>query len=128
MNKEYIEHEKAFHKNLEDFKQGECGLSITKRKQLLDDYTFGKNISKVEVVKMKQAPKKLDDFAMILQNAEGEKKQIYFENPKIDNSNAILEELETFSSAIKNNTEPIVNFENGTEALKLAFRIIEAYS
>jgi len=83
---------------------------------------------KVEVVKMKQAPKKLDDFAMILQNAEGEKKQIYFENPKIDNSNAILEELETFSSAIKNNTEPIVNFENGTEALKLAFRIIEAYS
>ena len=65
---------------------------------------------------------------MILQNAEGEKKQIYFENPKIDNSNAILEELETFSSAIENNTEPIVNFENGTEALKLAFRIIEAYS
>ena len=83
---------------------------------------------KVEVVKMKQAPKKHDDFAMILQNAEGEKKQIYFENPKIDNSNAILEELETFSSAIENNTEPIVNFENGTEALKLAFRIIEAYS
>ena len=77
---------------------------------------------------MKQAPKKHDDFALILQNAEGEKKQIYFENPKIDNSNAILEELETFSSAIKNNTEPIVNFENGTEALKLAFRIIEAYS
>tara|TARA_B100000902_G_C27295445_1_gene909601 strand:+ start:476 stop:1438 length:963 start_codon:yes stop_codon:yes gene_type:complete len=83
---------------------------------------------KVEVVKMKRAPKKYDDFAMILQNAEGEKKQIYFENPKIDNSNAILEELETFSSAIENNTEPIVNFENGTEALKLAFRIIEAYS
>ena len=83
---------------------------------------------KVEVVKMKQAPKKYDEFAMILQNAEGEKKQIYFENPKIDNSNAILEELEAFSSAIENNTEPIVNFENGTEALKLAFRIIEAYS
>ena len=83
---------------------------------------------KVEVVKMKKAPKKHDDFAMILQNAEGEKKQIYFENPKIDNSNAILEELEAFSSAIENNTEPIVNFENGTKALKLAFRIIEAYS
>jgi len=37
---------------LEDFKEGECGLSITKRKQLLDDYIFGPNISKVEVVKM----------------------------------------------------------------------------
>ena len=37
---------------LEDFKEGECGLSITKRKQLLEDYNFGPNISKVEVVKM----------------------------------------------------------------------------
>jgi len=37
---------------LEDFKEGVCGLSITKRKQLLDDYNFGPNISKVEVVKM----------------------------------------------------------------------------
>ncbi len=37
---------------LEDFKEGECGLSISKRKQLLDDYNFGPNISKVEYVKM----------------------------------------------------------------------------
>ena len=38
---------------------------------------------KVEVVKMKDAPKQPGDFDMILQNAEGEKKQIYFENPDI---------------------------------------------
>ena len=37
---------------LEDFKEGECGLSITKRKQLLDDYNFGPNINLVEYVKM----------------------------------------------------------------------------
>ena len=37
---------------LTDFMAGGCGLSISKRKQLLDDYNFGPNISKVEYVKM----------------------------------------------------------------------------
>jgi len=79
---------------------------------------------KVEVVKMKDAPKKVDEFALILQNAEGVKKQIYFENPDIDENNAILEELETFADAINNNTTPIVSLEQGTEALRIAIQII----
>ena len=83
---------------------------------------------KVEIVKMKEAPEKPEDFAMILQNAEGQKKEIYFENPTIDNSNAILEELETFSNAIENKTVPVVSLENGTAALKLAYQIMKAYS
>ena len=83
---------------------------------------------KVEIVKMKEAPEKPEDFAMILQNAEGQKKEIYFENPIIDNSNAILEELETFSNAIENKTLPVVSLENGTAALKLAYQIMKAYS
>ena len=83
---------------------------------------------KVEIVKMKEAPEKPKDFAMILQNAEGHKKEIYFENPIIDNSNAILEELETFSNAIENKTVPVVSLENGTAALKLAYQIMKAYS
>ncbi len=37
---------------LEDFKEGECGLSITKRKQFLEDYNYGPNIKLVEYVKM----------------------------------------------------------------------------
>ena len=81
----------------------------------------------VEVVKMKAAPEKPEDFAMILQNAEGEKKQIYFENPPIEDSNAILEELETFAQAINNQKEPIVSLENGTAALDLAYQVIQAY-
>jgi predicted dehydrogenase len=44
---------------------------------------------KSEVVKMKDVPEKPDEFAMILQNAEGVKKQIYFENPKVEPNNAI---------------------------------------
>ena len=83
---------------------------------------------KVEIVKMKDAPKELADFAMILQNAEGKKKQIYFENPKIETSNAILEELESFADAIENQTTPIVSLENGTKALEVANMIIDSYS
>jgi hypothetical protein len=44
------------------------------------------------------------DFDMILQNAEGIKKQIYFSNPEVEQNNAILEELETFADAINTNS------------------------
>ena len=54
--------------------------------------------------------------------------EIYFENPAINNSNAILEELETFSDAIEGKNTPLVSLENGTEALNIAFQIIKAYS
>lgn len=82
---------------------------------------------KVEVVKMKDAPKKTDDFAMVLTNAEGKKKQIYFDNPDIVNNNAILDELETFADAIENNTTPVVTLQQGTEALRVALQIIENF-
>ena len=82
---------------------------------------------KCEVVKMKDAPKNPDDFAMILTNAEGVKKQIYFENPNVDANNAILDELEAFADAINKNTTPIVTLEQGTEALRVAMQIIENF-
>nr|WP_298925694.1 Gfo/Idh/MocA family oxidoreductase [uncultured Allomuricauda sp.] len=82
---------------------------------------------KVEVVKMKDAPEKPGDFDMVLQNAEGEKKQIYFENPDIESNNAILDELETFADAINNNTDPVVTLEQGTQALRVALQIIESF-
>lgn len=80
-----------------------------------------------EVVKMKDAPEIPGDFDMILQNAEGIKKQIYFENPDIEVNNAILDELETFADAITNGTTPIVTLEDGTEALRVAYRIIDCF-
>lgn len=76
---------------------------------------------------MKDAPKVPGDFDMILQNAEGIKKQIYFENPKIEANNAILDELETFADAITNNTTPIVTLQEGTEALRVAHMIINDF-
>ncbi|WP_411768847.1 Gfo/Idh/MocA family protein [Winogradskyella sp. A3E31] len=80
-----------------------------------------------EVVKMKDAPENPGDFDMILQNAEGVKKQIYFDNPEISNNNAILNELETFADAINNNTKPIVTLHDGTEALRVANMIINQF-
>jgi predicted dehydrogenase len=82
---------------------------------------------KVEVVRMKDAPEIPGDFDMILQNAEGIKKQIYFDNPDIADNNAILDELETFADAIENDTRPIVNLEDGTAALDVALRIIKEF-
>ncbi|TCK64693.1 putative dehydrogenase [Winogradskyella wandonensis] len=82
---------------------------------------------KCEVVKMKDAPENPGDFDMILQNAEGIKKQIYFDNPEISNNNAILDELETFADAINNNTKPIVTLHDGTEALRVANMIINQF-
>jgi predicted dehydrogenase len=80
-----------------------------------------------EVVKMKDAPKDPDDFAMVLTNAEGVKKQIYFDNPEIESNNAILDELETFADAIENNTTPVVSLQQGTNALRVAMQIIENF-
>jgi predicted dehydrogenase len=82
---------------------------------------------KCEVVKMKDAPENPGDFDMILQNAEGVKKQIYFDNPEIAGNNAILDELETFADAINYNTKPIVTLHDGTEALRVASMIINQF-
>ncbi len=80
-----------------------------------------------EVVKMKNAPEQPDDFAMILTNAEGQKKQIYFDNPQIGRNNAILDELEAFADAIEQNTTPIVDLNDGARALKVALMVIENF-
>lgn len=82
---------------------------------------------KCEVVKMKDAPENPDDFAMILTNAEGVKKQIYFDNPEVDANNAILDELNSFAEAIKNDRTPEVSLSQGADALRVAMQVIENF-
>ena len=76
---------------------------------------------------MKDAPKKPGEFDLILQSAEGVKKQIYFEPPIVEESNAILEELNAFADAINKNTDPIVTLAHATEALRVAHQIIACF-
>lgn len=82
---------------------------------------------KAEIVRMKDVPENPDEFAMILQNAEGVKKQIYFDNPEIHQNNAILDELESFADAIENDTTPVVTLSQGTNALRVAQQIIDCF-
>ena len=79
---------------------------------------------KVEVVKIKDAPNKTEDLSILLTNAEGKKKQIYFENPAISETNAILEELEHFAHCIKSKQIPKVSLKDGAYALEVAHRVI----
>lgn len=80
---------------------------------------------KVEVVKIKEFTDTTDDMALLLTNAEGIKKQLYFENPNIEESNAIQKELEHFAFCIQNNKSPRVSLQDGIKALDLAYQIIE---
>jgi predicted dehydrogenase len=82
---------------------------------------------KVEVVRMQDAPKSPEDFAMILQNAEGVEKQIIFDHPEVHDGNAILSELESFADAIEKNKEPVVSLQAGTSALEVAHQIINCF-
>jgi len=82
---------------------------------------------KCEVVKMKDAPKTPDDFAMILTNAEGVKKQIYFDNPEVDSNNAILDELNSFAESISQDKTPVVPLAQGADALRVAMQVIENF-
>ena len=75
---------------------------------------------------MIDAPRKLDEFTLTLENAEGKKKQILFETPKIKNYNAIQIELENFANSINNNKKPVVSLEDATKALKVAYSIINS--
>lgn len=78
---------------------------------------------KVEVVKMHDAPKDVGDFDMVLENAQGKKKRIFFDNPEVPEVNAILMELECFADAITNNTPVIVPLTQGKSALDIALQI-----
>ncbi|ACU07379.1 Oxidoreductase, Gfo/Idh/MocA family [Flavobacteriaceae bacterium 3519-10] len=83
---------------------------------------------KAEVIRMKDAPENPTDFDMIIENAEGERNQIIFEYPNIQPNNAILDELESFASAISEDKNVEVSLEDGTEALKVALEIVRLIS
>ncbi len=80
---------------------------------------------KSEVIRMKPAPEQPSDFDMIIENAEGERNQILFEYPDIRPNNAILDELESFATAVLEDKNVEVSLADGTEALKVALQIMK---
>ena len=61
---------------------------------------------------------------MTLELANGIKKNIVFNKPKIKENNAILDELNSFAESIKKNKVPKVNITDGHNALDIALKII----
>ena len=62
---------------------------------------------------------------MLIENAEGVKKQIHYTNPETKSINAIEEEHNDFANSILNNISPQVSFRDGLKALELATLIIK---
>lgn len=80
-----------------------------------------------EVVRMDEIDEIPEDpFAMILDLGEEKKKRrIYFEKPEVHPVNAIKEELDSFKNSILNNTTPLVNIEDGYQALRVAQMVMD---
>lgn len=83
-----------------------------------------------EIVRMNEIDEIPDDpFAMILDLGEDKKKRrIYFEKPEVLSVNAIREELDSFKNSIVNNTVPLVNIEDGYQAIKVAQMVVDKIS
>jgi predicted dehydrogenase len=82
---------------------------------------------KSEIVRLKEIDSEPDDpMAMVLDLGKGKgMKQIIFEKPDIQPSNAIMAELQSFYQAISTNQTPPVTIEDGYNVLLLAHQILE---
>ena len=65
---------------------------------------------------------------MKLDLADGSTKNIFFSKPNIKENNAILDELNSFSDSIINDTRPVVNLVDGHKALFVANEIIKNFN
>jgi predicted dehydrogenase len=81
---------------------------------------------KTEVIRLKELIGEADPLSVIIDLGKNKgQKIIYFENPKVEESNAIKSELESFADAITEDKEPVVTASDGLNALKVAHKILE---
>ena len=81
---------------------------------------------KAEVVRLKPVVGESDPLAVTIDlGADKGTKQIYFENPRVTESNAIKEELESFAVCIISDSNPQVTIEDGFNALQIAHQIAD---
>ena len=81
---------------------------------------------KTELIRMKQISEEpTDPFAITIDLADKGMKQIFFDNPKVEESNAIKMELESFVDSIEKNLPTAISAEDGFRALEVAFTIQE---
>jgi predicted dehydrogenase len=80
----------------------------------------------LEVVRMENIEGIPDPFDIVFDAGDGKlKKKVLFDKPEINETNAIKEELFSFHKAIITNSKPIVDIQDGYQALKVATLILE---
>mgnify|MGYP001262215006 CR=1 FL=1 len=80
----------------------------------------------LEVVRINDVDAETPPMGFVLELGPGKgSKQINFDKPEIKPLNAIKAELESFYTAIINNTVPMVTINDGYSALEVAYKIIE---
>ena len=77
-----------------------------------------------EIIKIKNFDGK-NKYAMTIHDSEGVEKEIQIENVKNEKINSIEEEHKNFYYSIIKKEDPIVSFEKGRNALKLAIEILK---
>jgi len=81
---------------------------------------------KTEIVKLTTLESEPDPYDIVLDLGENKpKKKIEIFSPKIDEVNAIKDELKSFAHSIQQNTEPTVSISDGYQALKIAHLIMD---
>jgi len=82
---------------------------------------------KAELLRIKDAVED-DPFALILELGDGRKKQILFEQPEVQSSNAIKDELHSLAESIQYNRPTVVTLNDGIAALRVAIQILDEMS
>jgi len=80
---------------------------------------------KTEIIQMEEVSGEPGPFDLILELGDQRKKKILINQPEINATNAIKEELRSFYQSIITDTVPIVPLEDGYNALKIANDILE---
>jgi predicted dehydrogenase len=80
---------------------------------------------KTEIIQMEEVSGEPGPFDLILELGDQRKKKILINQPEINATNAIKEELRAFYQSIITDTAPIVPLEDGYNALKVANDILE---
>jgi predicted dehydrogenase len=80
----------------------------------------------LEIITMEDVHGKPDPFDVVIDLGKDKPgKKIMFDKPTIDERNAIKDELENFAKAITENSRPIVNLNDGYQALRVAHSILK---
>ena len=80
---------------------------------------------KTEVVRLDDEQTQTGQNDMFIELADKTKRRINFEFPKIEESNAIQEELRDFRRCIEEDTQPAVTIQDGYNALQVAHQIVD---